>query len=129
LNIEQSYRNPLKRPIAIYLLVGLFAFGFRLYLNFSQDLIPGVNGGYYPLQVRSILTNGFLGFTDMPLHFYLDAFLIKFNSLFGFSITDTLIINVVKIFDSFIIPLLLILLYIFIGFERNKVLKTLSSFT
>jgi len=39
----------------------------RFFFNFSQELIPGVNGGYYPLQVRSILMEGHLGFSDMPL--------------------------------------------------------------
>jgi hypothetical protein len=91
--------------------VGFIALCFRLYFNFSQELIPGVNGGYYPLQVRSILTNGFLGFSDMPFLFYFDAFLIKFISVFGFSITDSLILNVVKIVDSISLVLLLIPLY------------------
>lgn len=95
----------------------------RLYFNFSQDLIPGVNGGYYPLQVRSILTNGQLGFSDMPLLFYLDAFFIKIISLFGFTITDTLILNAVKLVDSFSIPLLLIPLYKIIRLSKPSSLK------
>ena len=111
MNIEQLNKGSLKTPITIYLLVGLIAFCIRLYFNFSQELIPGINGGYYPLQVRSVLTNGHLGFSDMPLLFYFDAFLMKFFSLFGFSITDTLILNVVKLVDSISIPLLLIPLY------------------
>lgn len=79
----------------------------RLFFNFSQELIPGTNGGYYPLQVRSILLDGHLGFSDMPLLFYMDALIIKFISFFGFSITDSLILNVVKIIDSISLPLLL----------------------
>lgn len=108
---EQLNKRYIIKPTIIYLIFGLIALCFRLYFNFSQDLIPGVNGGYYPLQVRSVLTNGQLGFSDMPLLFYLDAFLIKTISLFGFTITDTLILNVVKLVDSISIPLLLIPLY------------------
>ncbi len=98
-------------PISIYFLIGFIAFCFRFYFNFSQDLIPGVNGGYYPLQVRSILNTGALGFADMPFLFYLDAALIKVASLFGLIISDNLTMFVVKIIDCISIPLLLLPLY------------------
>jgi len=103
-----------------YWILILFALStvIRLFFNFSQELIPGVNGGYYPLQVRSILANEHLGFSDMPLLFYLDAFLIKFISFFGFSITDTLILTLVKIVDSISLPLLLLPLYKIIRFRN-----------
>lgn len=123
MKIEKLTNPFLKNLIPIYLLVGFLAFSIRFYFNFSQELIPGVNGGYYPLQVRSILTNGHLGFSDMPLLFYLDAFLIKFISLFGFSITDSLILSVVKIVDSISIPLLLLPLYKIIQFSNPLPLK------
>lgn len=111
MNNAELNKNIVKTPVFIYLIIGFIVLCFRFYFNFAWDLIPGVNGGYYPLQVRYVLTNGHLGFPDMPLLFYVDAFLIKFISLFGFSITDTLILNVVKIIDSISIPLLLIPLY------------------
>lgn len=95
----------------------------RLFFNFSQELIPGVNGGYYPLQVRYILSNGYMGFSDMPLLFYVDAFLIKFISFLGVSLTDTLILNVVKIVDSISLPLLLLPLFNIIQLEGSKVSK------
>jgi hypothetical protein len=73
--------------IAFFCLIfGLISFIIRFYLNFSQELIPGVNGGYYPLQVRTLLAFGYLGFSDMPLLFYLNAMIIKIISLFGFAI-------------------------------------------
>ena len=96
----------------------------RLFFNFSQELIPGVNGGYYPLQVRSILMEGQLGFSDMPLLFYLNALIVKFISLFGFPITDTLIMNVVKMVDSISLPLLLLPLYKII--QQSKPTKILQ---
>lgn len=105
-------RKGLKLDIKYWLII-IFAVstGIRLFINFSHELIPGVNGGYYPLQVRSILENGHLEFSDMPLLFYLNAAIIKFMSLIGFPISDTLILNVVKIVDSISLPLLLFPLY------------------
>lgn len=55
----------------------------------------------------------------MPFLFYFDAYLIKFFSLFGFSTTDTLILNVVKIVDSVSLPLLLIPLYKIMRIENH----------
>ncbi|MCA6423623.1 MAG: hypothetical protein IM568_12520 [Flavobacterium sp.] len=127
MKIEKNTNTFFKNLIPIYLLVGFIAFSIRFYFNFYQELIPGVNGGYYPLQVRSILTNGHLGFSDMPLLFYFDAFLIKFLSIFGFSITDTLILSVVKIVDSISIPLLLLPLYKIIQLSNPLPLKTFKS--
>lgn len=59
----------------------------------------------------------------MPLLFYLDAFFIKIISLLGFTITDTLILNLVKIVDSISIPLLLIPLYKIIKLTKPSTLK------
>jgi hypothetical protein len=100
----------------------------RLFFNFSQELIPGVNGGYYPLQVRSILMEGQLGFSDMPLLFYLDALIVKFVTFFGFSVTDTLILNVVKIVDSISLPLLLLPLYKMIRLSNSSKIIQISIF-
>jgi hypothetical protein len=132
------HKNFFNKIIPIYLIVGSIALGFRLFLNFHYELIPGVNGGYYPLQVRSVLTNGHLGFSDMPFLFYFDAFIIRILSLFGYSITDTLILQVVKIVDSASLPLLLIPLYKImrignqkqpITFETSIIFFTVLSFT
>lgn len=97
--------------ILFSLVMGIIAFGARLYVNFSQELIPGVNGGYYPLQVRHILDTGFLGFDDMPLLFYLNAAILKFISFFGYELSDQLILNVVKLVDSLSVPLIVIPVY------------------
>ncbi|MBP9077426.1 MAG: hypothetical protein KBG02_11240 [Haliscomenobacter sp.] len=97
----------------------------RLYLNFSQNLIPGTNGGYYPLQVRSILMKGHLGFSDMPLLFYLNAYLVKAVSLLGVSVSDQLIIQTVKWTDSLIMPMLVIPFLILMNLKKSA--PTLSS--
>ena len=113
-------------PKLAYLLIGMTAFSVRLYFNFSQELIPGVNGGYYPLQVRSILENGSLGFPDMPFLFYLDAWLLKLLSFIGFASSDVLILQVVKIIDSLSLPLVLIPLYKMISTEESKGTKLVA---
>ncbi len=100
----------LKRKL-LYLILFFVAVSIRLLINFQFDLIPGANGGYYPLQVRSLLTDGYLGFSDMPLYFYFNAFLVKCASLFTDAPSNSLIMQVVKISDSFFLPLLLIPLF------------------
>lgn len=95
----------------IYIFVFFIAVAIRLLVNFKYDLIPGINGGYYPLQVRSILTNGNLGFSDMPLHFYFNAFVVKVISFFVKADINSVIILVLKTVDSIFLPLLLIPFY------------------
>lgn len=95
---------------AAFVFIGLLSFFFRLYINISQGLLIG-NGGYYPLQVRTVLERNELAFSDMPLLFYLDAGIVKLLSFFGADASNELILNVVKVVDSISIPLLLIPLY------------------
>jgi hypothetical protein len=77
------------------------------------------NGGYYPLQVRTVLERGELAFADMPLLFYLDAGIIKIITIFGFSISDQVIFYVVQFIDSLSITLLLIPLHKFVKLTNN----------
>ncbi len=96
----------------IYIIFGLILLILRLIFNFKFDLIPGINGGYYPLQVRTLLETGHLGFSDMPLYFYVNAFFVKIISFFTTIEIDQLIIYTSKIIDSVSLPLLLIPLYL-----------------
>jgi hypothetical protein len=96
-----------------YLLFGLSLLGIRLFFNYITALIPGINGGYYPLQVRALLETGRLAFPDMPLYFYLNAACVKLLSLFTHVDQDTLILHISKILDSVSLPLLVIPLYLF----------------
>lgn len=95
----------------IYIFVFFIAVAISLLVNFKYDLIPGMNGGYYPLQVRSIFTNGYLGFSDMPLYFYFNAFVAKVISFFVKADINSVIIFVLKTVDSVFLLLLLIPLY------------------
>lgn len=106
----------------VYILAFIVAVAIRLFMNFRFHLIPGVDGGYYPLQVRSILTSGHLAFSDMPLYFYLNAFLAKAISWLARADVNSLIIPVLKTVDSLFLPLLLIPLYrLSRTIERGKI--------
>lgn len=105
-------------PLSFWL-VGVTSFAVRAVLNFSQELLIG-NGGYYPLQVRTVLERGELAFPDMPLLFYLDAGIVRLLSFFGAPASNQMILNVVKVVDSLSIPLLLVPLYQIVkGSKRN----------
>lgn len=92
-------------PIFLIIVVGV---SLRLYKNFSSSLIPGINGGYYPFQVKLILENFKLGFNDMPFIFYFQALIVKILTFFVDTDIDILIINTSKIVDS-IFPTLVVL--------------------
>lgn len=96
----------------LYLAAGLLLFGIRWWLNFRQELLPGVNGGYYPVQIRSILENGRLGFPDMPLFFYLNALVITVVSWLSNSEAETIILSINKMMDSLSLPLIVLPLYL-----------------
>ena len=96
----------------VYFILGLLAFGFRLFQEFQSSIITGINGGYYPVQVRSILEQGHLAMNDMPLIFYINAFFVKVLSfVFPSQSIEYLIILGIKILGALSIPLLVIPLY------------------
>jgi len=100
-------KQQMKRKI-IFLLIGLSAIAVRLLINFKYQLIPGINGGYYPLQIRHLLNAGSLAFADMPLLFYFDALIIKLANLVTDVEFNTLIINTIKLIDSIFYSLVLL---------------------
>lgn len=97
--------------VLAFTVITLTAIILRLTISFSHDLIIGMDGGYYPVQVRNILKTGMLSFNDVPFYFYVCASIVKVISFLGFAITDQLIINVIKIVDSTALPLLAIPLF------------------
>lgn len=54
--------------------VFLFGFLFFLWIFVKNELVPMVDGPYYLIQVRSLLTTGGLVYGDPPLTFYLMSF-------------------------------------------------------
>lgn len=101
--------------------ITLAAIIVRLYFSFSHELISGMDGGYYPLQVRNILNTGFPVYSDFPLYFYFCAFLIKSISILGFTINDGMIISVIKVVDSVALPMLAIPLYRILSKSERKI--------
>jgi hypothetical protein len=102
-------------------IITLTAIALRLWISFSHDLILGMDGGYYPVQVRNILNTGFLGFNDVPLYFYFCASILKIISFLGFTVTDVTIISVIKVVDSAALPLLAIPLYKMVSRKEQPV--------
>lgn len=96
----------------IYIAIGAIAFLTKLFIEFQTSLIPGINGGYYPIQIRSIIESGTMAISDVPIVFYFNAFIVKLLSFFvSNGEINSLIINVVKIVGATAIPIILIPLY------------------
>ena len=96
----------------VYFILGLLAFGFRLFQELQSSIVTGINGGYYPVQVRSILEHGHLAMNDMPFIFYVNALLVKSLAwLFPSQPLEALIIFGIKILGALSIPLVVIPLY------------------
>jgi len=107
--------------VLAFIIITLIAIIVRIYLSFSSDLIAGMDGGYYPLQVRNILNTGLLAFSDVPLYFYFCASILKFISIFGIAITNETIILVIKIIDCIALPLLAIPLFKILSTKESKI--------
>lgn len=93
--------------IGLFLIIAI-AIAIRLTINFSTQLITGINGPYYLIQVRSILENGKLGFPDLPLVFYIEAFFTKLLNFAGFCDLSRCIMTSSKIIDAILYPLIAI---------------------
>lgn len=68
-----SLKNNFRENIFCFLLSSL-GFVFYLWVFVRNPLIPGIDGPYYLIQVRSLLQTGKLVYGDPPLTFYLLAF-------------------------------------------------------
>lgn len=86
-------------------LIGVLAAGARGWLLFRTPLLPGMNGGYYLVQARSLLEQHKLGIPDLPLTFLLQAILAKLVQLVSNSSLENSILFAVKITDA-ILPAL-----------------------
>lgn len=98
----------------------------RWRMNTTGYLVAGIDGAYYPLQVRSLLENFRLGYPDMPLVFLIEAFFVKIFILFGMPLEEAILLSV-KSVDSFLPPLVLIPVYL-LSKELRPGMKTGLSF-
>lgn len=117
----------LRKPWLLVTLLFLVCVGLRAYQNFHGYMVPGINGGYYPVQVRSIIETGKLAYPDMPLVFYVEAGLaLIVKSITHYPLSD-LILFVVKLFDAVVPPLLIFPLFILA--RKSLILSTLGGFS
>lgn len=105
-------------PVFVFLIIAIF---FRWTNNFRTELIPGINGGYYPFQVKIILEHFRMGFSDMPFVFYLEAFIAKIITLFSNNSLNTNILLASKITDAIVPPLITIPVFLFAFFRFVKI--------
>lgn len=97
----------------------LIAITIRAVINFHSKLMSGVNGMYYPVQVRSLLEDGSLGFSDFPFIFYLEAGIAKLLFLLkGGDLSDSIMLAS-KLVDT--------VLYPFIAIPAFLLARTLTS--
>ena len=87
----------------------IFAAGIlRGSLLFGTSLMPGMNGAYYLVQARAVLTHGMLGLPDLPLTFYLQASLAQVLQWVSGRGLEPCILFAVKLTDA-ILPALVAL--------------------
>ncbi len=82
IKLEEAVRVLKKNRNEFLLVLSVFLFGFLFYLwiFLRNQLVPMIDGPYYLIQVRSLLTTGSLAYGDPPLTFYL---LSLFSILIG----------------------------------------------
>lgn len=107
-SLQPSQESPeVIEQLGLILIIAAVAIG-RLYVNFGPELMAGVNTPYYPVQIRSILTTGKLGFPDLPLVFYIQAFFAKLIGYLRFCDFSGCIMSSWKIIDAALYPLIAI---------------------
>lgn len=99
-------------PGYLLLLVVAAAMTARGWLLFSTPLVPGMNGGYYPVQARAVLTAGHLGIPDLPLTFYLQAATAKVLQWLSGASLDVSVLRAVKLCDMLLPPLAAVGVYL-----------------
>jgi len=89
-------------PVLFFILLAGF---IRARINFSSEMIPGINGGYYPLLVRNLVEYGSIRYPDAPLVYWIQAIISMIIRLFSAMNIDQSVLLASRLFDSFIPPL------------------------
>lgn len=74
--MRQTFQNLRRVPLATSLLAVLAGILAKLSLT-KGDLLPGLDGAFYWVQVRSVLENQSLAFSDLPFIFWVQAAIAK----------------------------------------------------
>lgn len=110
-------------PYHVALILVLFAAVIiRLVTQYAQELIPGINGGYYPLLARNILESGTTNYPDAPLIHYFNALVSSVISWFSGNQGDHAVMTAARLTDSLIPPLVMFPVFI----HARKVLQDRS---
>jgi hypothetical protein len=89
-------------PVVFFILIAAY---IRTRINFSSEMIPGINGGYYPLLVRNFLEFGSIRYPDTPLVYWIQALISLIIRCFSGISIDQSVLLASRIFDSFVPPL------------------------
>ena len=103
--LQYLRRNP--STVTIFFIAGLvlLAMVIRLMTNFRLELIPGINGGYYPLIARNLLEFNSLRYPDAPFIHWIIAGVGRLTSLIGGVSTNQALLISSRLIDSLIPPL------------------------
>ena len=74
--MKQSALNSKRIPLVTSLLAVIVGISAKLSLT-SGELLPGLDGAYYWVQVRSVVNNFTLAFSDLPVIFWVQAAIAK----------------------------------------------------
>jgi hypothetical protein len=83
-------------------MVAVVSIAIRLHTNFSTEYMPGNNGAYYLIMVRSMLEKGSLIRADFPLLFWLEAGISFIVIKLGLTNINSAIDITTRVFDSII---------------------------
>ncbi len=116
------YISPIlmKRRYRLLSIIVIIWIVLRLSIHFSTEYIYGTNGAYYLVQARSILETRVLWVPDMPLNFYIQAWIAKLIQILSGWEQSKAIMRWVKICDSILPPLAAIPVFLLI----EKLLQT-----
>ncbi|RLF09785.1 MAG: hypothetical protein DRJ98_07515 [Thermoprotei archaeon] len=107
---------------ALILIIAL-GIALRLSVHFREYLIPSCDGGYYPVQVRSLITTGKLEYPALPLTFFIQAGFAELLYLLGLGPLEECIIIGIKLEDSIIPALSAIPVYLLVDRWRKEAYK------
>jgi len=105
MSMSWPFRNTLKTTYGCAAVIVVVVASVRLWLLLSTPLVPGINGGYYLVQVRALIERGELALPDMPLLFYIEALMARLLQMVTGSGTDESVLVSVKLIDG-ILPAL-----------------------
>ncbi len=86
----------------------------RMVATAGSHVIPGLGSMYYPLQVRCLLERGALGYSDMPLVFWIEALAAKLIILTGLLPMNHAIVLACRLVNA-VIPSLIVIPVFFLA--------------